>query len=324
MVLLVPSPGWAQADVDAYTLFYTETDPARKIPMGERFLADHKTSQYADPVFLTLIPLFEKASNWAKVIEWVGKLEQTIPGTTPGNKAAMYSKGMMAAVQANNPQKTIEFGEKVLTFVPGDVNTLMTLASTIPRALPNDEPGKKAALDKASQYGTRALAELAKLDAKSLGISEADWAAQKAATEGGIHYTLGEIAYTQKDYEKGIEELKSATKAMPKDGPSWYYLALCYDQMSNAAMKVYAEKVKEANDAIAAKNEKFVIDELQATSSALELEFRAKRDLTIETFAAAVAHGVTQARPRLESLYKTKNNNSLDGLDQLINSKKAM
>jgi tetratricopeptide (TPR) repeat protein len=324
MVLLVPSPGWAQADVDAYTTFYGENEPAKKLAMGEKFLADFKTSQYAEGVFLTIVPMFSKANNWPKVIEYVSKLEELIPSMKPNNKAVMYSQGMIAAQQSNNAAKTLEFGGKVLAIAPGDVNTLVTMSSTIPRALPTDEAGKTAALNKAKEYAGKALTEVGKLDAKSVGLSEADWAAQRAATEASIHFTLGEIAFNQKDYEKAIEELTMATKAMPKDGPSWYYLGLSYDQQYNAATRNYVDAVTKANAAIKERADKFVIDELKATSDALEEILRAKRDQAIETLAAAVANGIQQARARLETLYKAKNNDSLQGLDQLINSKKTM
>ena len=157
------------------------------------------------------------------------------------SQVSAFRRAFEVAQQSNNAAKAIEFGEKVIAIAPGDVNTLITLSSTIPRALPTNEAAKKAALDKAQKYGTQALAELAKLDAKSLGLSEADWKTQRSATEGTIHFTLGEIAFNQKDYDKAIEELTLATKAMPKDGPSWYYLGMSHDAQGAAATKTAAE-----------------------------------------------------------------------------------
>jgi tetratricopeptide (TPR) repeat protein len=323
LMLLVPRLGWAQADVDAYTAFYAEENAARKIAMGEKFLADFKTSQYGEPVFLTIVPLFAKANNWAKVIEYVDKLEQTVPQMKPNNKAVMYAQGMTAAQQSNNAAKAIAFGEKVLTVAPGDVNTLVTLSSTIPRTLPPDAAGKRAALQKAQEYATKALTELPKLQAKDLGLSEADWSAQRTATEGTIRSTLGEIYFHQADYEKAVTELTTASKSSPKDPNVWMFLGLSLDQQYNGFAKNYNTAFKAMNDAIKEKKDKFQIEELAAQAEALQATATAKRGEAIQALASAVAFGAQQVRPRLEALYKAQHQDSLDGLDRLIQSKKG-
>src|SRR5262245_3441988 len=94
MVLFIPHRVWAQADVDAYTAFYAEGDAQKKAAMGEKFITDFKTSQYTDAVFRTIVPIYVKSSNWPKVLDLVGKLEQLVPAMTPQNKAVMYSQGM--------------------------------------------------------------------------------------------------------------------------------------------------------------------------------------------------------------------------------------
>jgi tetratricopeptide (TPR) repeat protein len=323
--LMVPSLGWAQAPPnsdDAYRDFYAQQDPQKKAQMGEKFLTDFKDSQYKDPVYRTLITIYEKASNWNKVIEVATKIDQWLPAATPQTKASTYAKAMTAAQQSNNAAQTISFGEKVLAIAPNDVNTLITLATTIPRALPTDAAGKTASLEKAQKYATQSLAEVGKLDAKSAGLSEADWTAFRSTTEGTLHSTLGEISYDRMEYDKAIEEFTTAIKTLPKDGTSWYLMGLSLDQQGNALTKRYLDAVKATNEAVSAHADKVQIDDMKAQSDGLEQALRAKREEAINALASAVAFGVETARPRLQTLYKTKNNDSLDGLDQLIASKK--
>jgi tetratricopeptide (TPR) repeat protein len=321
-LLLVPTQSWAQADVDAYTAFYAEENATQKLAMGEKFLQEFKTSQYLEPVFLTIVPMHAKASNWAKVMEYTEKLEQLVPNMKPGNKAAMYSQGMAAAQQSNNDAKVIAFGEKVIAIAPGDVPTLVTVASTIPRALPADASAKTAALDKALKYGNSALSGLGSLTAKDFGLPDSAWATQKTAIEGAIHGALGETLYHKADYEKAATELTAATKAMPKDPNAWFFLGLSLDQQSLTFAKSYQAAAEAQNEAIKKRAERFQIEELTAQAEALRDTVRSKRGEVIEALASAVANGAQQAMPRLEALYKLQNNDSLTGLDKLIASKK--
>jgi len=321
-LLLVPTQSWAQADVEAYTAFYAEENAAQKLTMGEKFLQDFKTSTYVEPVFLTVVTLHAKTNNWAKVMDYADKVEQIAAGMKPANKAAVYSQGMAAAQQSNNDAKVISFGEKVIAIAPNDVPTLVTVASTIPRALPADAAAKKAALDKAMKYGNSALTGLGSLTAKDFGLNDAQWATQKQAIEGAIHSALGETMYHQADYEKAATELTTATKSLPKDPNVWYFLGLSLDQQYSGFAKSYAEAAKAQNDAIAKRAERFQIEELTAQAEALRDTARAKRGEVIDALASAVANGAQQAMARLESLYKQQNNDSLVGLDKLIASKK--
>jgi len=321
-LLLVPTQSWAQADVEAYTAFYAEENAAQKLAMGEKFLTDFKTSTYVEPVFLTVVTLHAKTNNWAKVMEYADKVEQIAAGMKPANKAAVYSQGMAAAQQTNNDAKVIAFGEKVIAIAPNDVPTLVTVASTIPRALPADANAKNAALDKALKYGNSALTGLGSLTGKDFGLPDAQWATQKQAIEGAIHGALGETLYHKADYEKAATELTTAVKSLPKDPNVWYFLGLSLDQQYSGFAKSYAEAAKAQNDAIAKRAERFQIEELTAQAEALRDTARAKRGEVIDALASAVANGAQQAMARLESLYKQQNNDSLVGLDKLIASKK--
>jgi len=313
----------AQDDGTAYANFYAESNQQKKAELGEKFVTDYKTSQYADPVFRQTVSLYYKLKNWPKVNELANKTDQLFPSMEASNKAQVYALAMDGAQQSNNAAQTITFGEKILAIAPNDanaLNTLITLSSTIPVAMPKD----KAAIEKAEGYANKALGMLSKLDPKSLGISEADWAKQKLTIEGTLHNTLGNIHVNQQNYDKAVEELVQATKALPRDGTSWYLLGLAYNQQYATHAKNYAEAVAKSNEAIRARADQALIDESKATVVALEQVARDKRDQAIEALATAVSCGGTTQQPaldQLKKLYSTKNNGSLDGLDQLIKSK---
>ena len=323
-------PTFAQApqaptmsDDAAYTDFYNlpQADPKAKAEAGEKFIAIYPKSQYADGVFRQTVSNYAKAGNWAKVLELVGKTEQLFTTMTTENKANMFAQGMNAAQQAGNSAQIVSYGEKVLSASPNDLMTLITLSSTIPSSTPQD----KAAVTKAQGYAAKALTLTATLDPKTLGMTDAIWASQKATIEGSLHTTLGSISYNAQDYAKAEEHLVPATKATPKEGTGWYLLGLVYNQQASEISKTYGTAVAETNKLIKEKADQAQIDELKAATGALQDNLRAKRDHAIEALATAVACGGTTMAPAkttLEKLWTTKNSGDMSGLDGFINTKK--
>ena len=315
---LAPTLAVAQAIDDRYTEYYPEQEPAKKAQLGEKFLADFKEAAYHDAVYKGVLELYVKLGNMPKVLDWATKLDQLIAKAEPQTKGLAYVRGLAAAQQTNNNPQTIVFAEKVLTIAPDDPNTLLTLAGAVSRSAPADAAGKKAALDKALQHANKGIAALAKTDAKTAGFSDADW----KLLQGSLHGTAGEILFNQGDYEKAAEQLVSATKAVPAEGVNWYLLGLTYEQQLNGTNRKYQAAHNERNLAIKNKADRATIDDLSATVDAFQEVMRSKIDEVIATLATAVANGTQAARARLEAHYKQKNNDSLQGLDQLIASKK--
>jgi len=259
--------------------------------------------------------------NWPKVLALAGQLETLFPAMAPNNKAVVYNNAMAAAQQSSKAAETISYGEKVIAIVPDDLNTLITLSSTIPQATPTD----KAALAKAETYATKALGLVANLNPASVGLAPAAWATQKTGIEGTLHFTLGSIAFNNMDYPKAEEHLIAATKATPKDGSAWYLLGLVYNQQAAEITKQYAAVFKATNDAIAAKADQSQIDELKAQTEGVTANLRAKRDQAIETLATAVAAGGPTAAPaktQLDKLWGNSHDGSMEGLDAKINERK--
>ncbi|PYS06354.1 MAG: hypothetical protein DMG12_04420, partial [Acidobacteria bacterium] len=144
--------------------------------------------------------------------------------------------------------------------------------------------------------------------------------------ESQLHAALGFIALNRQDYAKSVQEFDAALKSAPKDGVSHYRLGLVYQSLASEASKALVEAINAENAAKTAKAEQPAIDELVAKRQGVEADARQKRDKAIDELATAVAIGgvVGQpAREALERLYKVKNNDSLEGLDQLIAQKRS-
>lgn len=331
LILALALPGIGQQakskpEYDTYSAFYSEQNPQKKAELGEKFLADFKDSEYRAPGYQLLVNAYYQAQNWAKVIEVTDRFDQELPNADAKAKAPIYARAMAAAQQTNNFEKTVVYGEKVLAVEPNDVNTQLTLSSVIPERLPSDEAGKKAALDKAFDLATKAKASVDKIFSgpKPANMSDDQWNKEKSNIQAQLHSTLGLIHLNRQEYDQSVEEYGAAVKENAKDGIAQYRLGLAYQGQAGAAGRALQDAVKAENDAKAAKAEN--VSELVSKREALEKTAREKRDLAIDSLAKAVAIGGVVAQPareQLERLYKLKNNDSLEGLDQLIAEKKS-
>jgi len=314
-------PLMAQDDGTRYTEFYSETDQAKKAALGEKFLADFKDSTYADGVYRQTVNIYYKANNWNKVLDLAGKMDQLDPQIEAKNKPQIFSIAMDASQKSNNAAQTIVFGKKLLLVMPEELNALITLSSTLLYSSNNDP----AAIDKAAGYAAKGMTVLGKMDAKSVGLSEADWAKQKVGIEGTLHNTLGSIAFNKHDYDKSIEELSAATKLIPNDGTSWYYLGFSYYMQNQAMAKQALEAIDQTNAQIKSRADKALIDESRATADALQDAAREKQDAALNALAIAVNCGGTAQQPAMQQLTKVwqnKNGGKTDGLQDFIKSKK--
>jgi tetratricopeptide (TPR) repeat protein len=225
---------------------------------------------------------------------------------------------MVAAQQTNNFDKVVEYGEKVLSVDPNAANALLTLSSMIPERLPTAEPTRTAALDKAAGYANRAADIIEKLSSQLKPE-------QKAELEGQIHSTLGFISLNKQEYDKAVSEYEVAIKNTPKDAVAHFRMGLAYQYLASEASKATLDAINAENAAKTEKRPQPEIDELAAKRTFIQEDFTIKRDKAIDELATAVALGGVVAQPAktaLDALWKTKNNDSLEGLDQFIASKK--
>jgi tetratricopeptide (TPR) repeat protein len=321
----------AQAEYDAYLAFYNEQNPQKKAELAEKFIAEPTltTSQYRSAVVGGLIRAYAAAQNHAKVLETVDKLGTLLPTADDKTKLAAYQNAMIAAQNADNFPKIMDYGDKTLQLDPNDLNAQMTLATMIPERLPADEAQKKAALDKAYGLAEKAQAQIPKIFDKAppSGVTAEQWKAGRTGYESQITATMGLIHLNRAEYDKAVEKYEAVLKTNQKDAINQYRLGLAYNSLaaaaSNATVTAYEDENKAKRDH---PSDQFLHEELAAKRQALEEDFKMKREKALDALAKAVALGgvvATPARQALEKLYATKSpNGSLDGLDQLIAAKK--
>jgi len=334
VILVLAAPAFSQqaqaktqAEYNAYIAFFNEQNPQKKAELGEKFLAENKDSDFVPQSYQMLIGAYARAQNWPKVID-TAERTAALPKADNRLKAFAYANAMVAAQQTNNFDKIVEYGDKVLAIEPNDLNAMVVLATTIPERLPQNDAAKKAALDKAGGLATKALDGVQKFfsQPKPANVPDAQWNQQKADLEGQLHATLGLIALNRQEYPVAVTEFQSALKSTPKDGVSHYRLGLVFQAQASEASKALVEAINAENKAKIDRAEQPVIDELVAKRQGIETDAREKRDKAIDELATAVAIGgvvMQPAREALERLYKVKNNDSLEGLDQLIAQKKT-
>src|SRR5215510_13047151 len=316
----------AQGEVQnsAYRAFYAEQNGQKKAELGEKFLTDFKESTYRAPILKTILTGYVQSQNWTKVLEHAEKLPTELSDADNATKALVYTFGMAAAQATNNAAKTVDYGDKVLAVDPNNLQAQVFVSTTIPQGMPQDKAANERALD----LSTKALAGVQQYfsQPKPAEMTEVQWKQARVEYEDQLHSARGLIYFNRSDYGKSAEEYLEVIKNSPKDGVAHFYLGYAYRNEAADLSKALVEAIKSFDAARLGKKPQPEIDELDARRQGLQDEFTKKRDSALDSLATAVAVAdprvPKQAREALESLFKVKNNDSLDGLDQLIASKK--
>jgi len=321
-------PGFAQEkqpqaktrpEYDAYLALYNEKEPAKKAALGEKFITEFKDSDFIPNAHTMIVKAYTDEKNWAKVVESADRAA-ALPNADNKLKAYAYANAMIASQNTNNIDKVISYGEKVLAITPDDLNTMITLSAVIPMKLPTDAAGKTAALDKANDLATKALAGVQKMAATASAADKP----QLVQIEGNLHSTIGLVAYNRPDYAKSIQEYELAIQRTPKDEVAHFYLGLNHQALAAQASRDYQSAVNAENAAKAARAEQPAIDELAAKREGLAEDVRKARDKAIDEFAIATAIGGQvgpQAKDALTKLWTAKNENT-NGMEEFIAQKK--
>jgi tetratricopeptide (TPR) repeat protein len=326
LVLTQAATGLAQSEVEnsAYRTFYGEQNAQKKAELGEKFLTDFKESTYRDPILKTILQGYYQAQNWAKVMEHAEKFPAGFPKADNATRALVYTYALAGAQSTNNAAKTVEYGDKILAADPNNLQAMLVISTTIPQAMTQD----KAANDKALDLSAKALGGVQQYfsQPKPAQMNDAQWKQARVEYEDQLHTARGLIYFNRMDYDKSIEEFQAVVKNTPKDPVARMYMGFAWRTQAADASKATLQAFDAENAAIKARAAQPEIDELVAKRQFTQEDFTTKRDKAIEELAIAVATGdqrvAKQAKEALDALWKTKNNESLDGLDQFIASKK--
>lgn len=303
-----------KAEFDAYTQLYSEKDMRRKALLAGKFIADFPQSDFRLAAFQLEIQANEALGNHERVVSAGEKALQEFPQADKQPKIYILQRMIRGYQQLNNSRKTIEMGERLLTVEANHLPTLLTLSMVLPRFLPEDETDRGRQLDRALEIAHRTQRRVDAIVSgpKPSGMTATQWVRQKADLPARVHAALGLIHFNRKDYPSSIEEYEKATSLARGEGVDFYRLGIAYYYQALAVSQELAEWDQKENPDTAAKEEK-------------EAQFAAWRDKAITALAKVIvlendapAQVVQSARDELERLYKTRNNDSLDGLEAVI------
>jgi tetratricopeptide (TPR) repeat protein len=140
----------------------------------------------------------------------------------------VYRAEMHAYAGLNDPQKVITTGEKALEVNSHDVDTLLTLANTIPNGVGDLTPESKALLSKAEDYARRALDEIDGLHA-TRGVTLDKWRKLTGRMRSSAQEALGFIAFKRGNYATSVTELEKSIRFNPEAGGALFFrLGIAY------------------------------------------------------------------------------------------------
>ena len=303
-----------RAEFDAYTQLYNEKDMRRKAMLAGKFIADFPESDYLLGAFQLEIQANDALGNHERVVSAGEKALQEFPEAGKAPKIFILQRMIRGYQQLNDPPKTIETGEKLLTAEPSHLPTLLTLSMVLPRFLPEDEAGRVRQLERALAIARRAQRRVDAIVSgpKPSTMTAAQWARQKTHLPARVHAALGLIYFNSKDYPSSIEEYEKSTSLARGESVDFYRMGIAYYYQALAVSQELAEwDQKEDPDA--------------AAKEAKEAQFASWRDKAITALAKVIvlkdeapAQVVESAKAQLESLYKSRNNDSLEGLEGVI------
>jgi hypothetical protein len=320
-------------EYDAYMALYSETAPAKKVDLAVKFLAAHPETEFKMFVYQMEIDSYARLGNVDKVVETGEKFSTDFPQADNNTKKFVMQRMMTAYQQKNDFAKTVEYGDKLLAIDPKDLPSLLTLSSILPERLPTEEDKKAAQLDKALDYSNRAKAEIEALQkpVQTPPITDEQWTAEKNKLLATVNSSIGLVHLNKKEYDKASKQYEISTNLTKNNPIDFYRLGIAYTFLARnmakelndlvAAMNQAQTELQNAQDAAVKDEKQKKLLELKEKSQDSEKKFPEMRDKAIDSLAKSVyLKGITEAsaRTELERLYKSKNNNTLAGIDTLI------
>ena len=140
-----------------------------------------------------------------------------------GHLQNVYSTLVLGYFMTNQLQKLTTVGEKEIALNPNDVNVLAMMCQALPRTYDPKVPNAAQVLDKAEQYGRRAI-DVMTMMAKPDNLTDEAFATAKATLLSMAHGGLGLVHVSRGKYADAITELDQAVKLSADPDPVSYYL----------------------------------------------------------------------------------------------------
>lgn len=330
LVISSAKPGFAQAaqnkspqtrtvpEFNSYNDCYKETDFAKKAELCEKFVDGFKDSDFVVNGYKLIIQSYYQTRNWQLLMDTADKAT-ALPVVDNSFKDYAYQAAMLAAQNANNFDKCISYGDRVLALDPDNLTALVTVSTVIPQKSSTD----LAQLSRAAEFAHKALVIATSMVDKATPQEKAEL----VLLDGRLHGTLGLISYDEMDFKKSIQEYQTAIQddKDKKDDASHFFMAQDYINLMVQSSKSYLAAINDEKTAIAAKADQPTMDDLKAKTAGHAEEVTKYRDTVIDELAVTVAINGPYTAPAKTELTKqwTAKNSSTTGLDDFISQKKT-
>jgi len=135
-----------------------------------------------------------------------------------------YQNIMRAAQEDNDPNKVLEYGDKALAKMPGDVYSLITVSNVRARRIPSDDKEAEQALKRAEEVSKRAVTAVTTLVNGPNGAAMGE--PQKAELLATVNISMGLVYFHQKKYEDAQKSYEAAVAAKKTDAEAYMLLGM--------------------------------------------------------------------------------------------------
>ncbi len=305
----------SKAEYDAYMALYNETATDTKVDLGETFVAEYPESEAAPIAYQILVATHFSARNWPGVIDVAERFERAFPATSVETRSFIFRRAMAAAQQTSDSERIIRYGEHILSLDRNDLGALLTLPPVILDSLPAFGGGRARGLARSFELASRARLGAQTTYPRPSNDPQAN--TQRVQVFSSIHMSLGTVHFLREDYDRAIQEFETVLSFDRQHPLAYLQIGLARQFQAARSSQLLQEAAGDSlTDA----------DDLPPEVATLEQEVIARTELAMDSLAKAVSVGgqtAAQARIELERLYRNRNEDSLEGLDDFIETRRA-
>ena len=303
-----------KAEYDAYLALYNETDTDRKMVLGEAFLAGYPDSEAVPIAYQILVATAFSSRDWESVLSYARRFETGSLDADADTQSFIYRRAMASAQQTGNSGGIIRYGERILELDRNDLGALLTLPPVILDNLPAFGSGTERGLGRAFE-----LANRARLQAQRAYPAQSDNAqteAQRSQVFSSIHMSLGTVHFMREAYERAIQEYQTVLSYDTQHPLAYLQIGLSHQFQAARSSQQLVD---------ATSTDPGTPEAISPEAEALQTQVLESTELAMDAFATAVAIGgqaATQARFELETLYRNRHEDSLEGLQEFIDERR--
>jgi tetratricopeptide (TPR) repeat protein len=304
-----------KAEYDAYMALYNETATGTKVNFGEVFVAEYPESEAAPIAYQILVATHFSERNWRGVVDVTERFERAFPDSAQETQSFIYRRAMVAAQQTGDSEGIIRYGEHILDLDRNDLGALLTLPPVILDSLSEFSGGRERGLARSFELANRARLGAQTTYPRPSDDPQAN--TQRVQVFTSIHMSLGTVHFLREDYDRAVQEYETVLSFDAQHPLAYLQIGLARQFQAARSSRLLQEA---AGDSLTE------ADDLPPEVAALEKEVIASTELAMDSLAKAVSlggQGSDQARVELERLYQNKNEDSLEGLDEYIETKQA-